>query len=127
MGLTSDDVRTEQFPTVTLVEAPGREEYIMGGDAQRVIDANPLVNVGWYDPRARIMAFDPVTGIAVTRRMGTRITPLSSWTHLPVGAMSRAIASRQHGIPAAVGHGFLVESDDPGVDQGMVSRLAMGF
>lgn len=57
--------------------------------------------------------YDPDKYEAHTGRIGTRIIPLAEFAeHHPLAAMKRVYQARKHGLRAAIGVHYLMESDE---------------
>lgn len=134
-GPDEDAKPTDELPVVHLNEEimppswphPARfhEHYVHGGDAQQTIESDPRLTVAYYDPRDSIMIVDSETHACHTTEIGTRATPLDRFEGEPGGAMRRMVESRRHGISAAIGKKYLIESDE--IPQGECTALARGW
>lgn len=95
------------------------------GEAQRALDSDKRLTVGYYDPREPIMIIDTVTSACHTEQVGTRAIPLDHYSSELGGAYSAMINARRAGVSAAIGHDYLLLSDE--MDQGECTRMAAGF
>ena len=119
----NDDVITEVFPEIHL-EPNGHkgEHLIMTGDAARYLHDHPDIRVARFNPRDTILVVHDDT--AYTRRIGTRLVPTEN---LGGGskALRRVVSSRRYGVIGAIGHDYVLESDEVGI--GLVVPLAKAF
>lgn len=125
-----DGIRTDELPAVHIEPAPPSyrpELYMKNHEALDALrnPANAGIRIERFDPRHSVVEVDLRARTARSRRIGTRITPLEDYADRPCGAMSVMVESRRNGVPAAIGHNWLVQSDE--ADQGVVTQLAMGF
>ena len=126
---------TDELPIVRLSvdEAPPsfphpvrrRVTLTRNGEAQRALDADKDLTVGYYDPREPIMIIDTVTSACHTEQVGTRAIPLDHYSSELGGAYSAMINARRAGVSAAIGQDYLLLSDE--MDQGECTRMAAGF
>lgn len=126
---------TDELPMVRLAadEAPPsfphpvrrRVTLTRNGEAQRALDADKNLTVGYYDPREPLMIIDAETSACHTEPVGTRAIPLRHYSGELGGAYHAMINARRVGVSAAIGHDYLLLSDE--VDQGECTRMAAGF
>lgn len=126
---------TDELPIVRLSadEAPPsfphpvrrRVTLTRNGEAQRALDSDKSLTVGYYDPREPLMIIDAKTSACHTEPVGTRAIPLRHYAGELGGAYHAMINARRAGVSAAIGHDYLLLSDE--VDQGECTRMAAGF
>lgn len=126
---------TDELPMVRLAadEAPPsfphpvrRRVTLTGnGEAQRALAADKCLTVSYYDPREPLMIIDVRTSACHTEPVGTRAIPLRHYVGERGGAYRAMIDARRAGVSAAIGHDYLLLSDE--VNQGECTRMAAGF
>lgn len=124
----TDYMSTDELPEVHILRMPPsyepREHYVRNGAAGKWLHEHRNIPVSHYDPRDVIMRVNDST--ASTGRIGTRIIPLDDLSYrYPVGAMNRMIDNRNNGIASAIGHDYLMESDE--LTQGETTVYAKAF
>ena len=124
----TDYMPTDELPEVHIMRMPPsyepREHYVRNGAAGKWLHEHSNIPVSHYDPRDTIMRVND--GTANTGRIGTRIIPLDDLSYrYPVGAMNRMIDNRNNGIASAIGHDYMMESDE--LTQGETTVYAKAF
>lgn len=122
-AMNQDDVITEGFPEIHLEPNGHKDEHlIMNGDANRYLHDHPDIRVSRFDPKDTVLVVHDDT--AYTRRIGTRLVPTEN---LGGGAkaLRRVVSSRRYGVIGAIGHDYVLESDEVGI--GLVVPLAKAF
>lgn len=127
----NDYIGTDELPMVHIEKMPPSYEpefNIRNGDAVREVKNDSSIIVSRFNPHDTIMVHDKRSNTVSTRTIGTRIIPLQDIADSNVytcGAYSRMIQNRRDGIASAIGHNFLMESDE--LTQGDVTVYAKAF